>query len=71
MTPSNTNQQQPELTAALLELNNNHDIIIKSADRNLGLVIMDKLEYISLATDDKNLGDNNVYFKFELELNTA
>ena len=46
MTPSNTNKQQSELTAALLELKNNHNVIIKSADKNLGPVIMDKAEYI-------------------------
>jgi hypothetical protein len=49
---------------ALLELKNNNNIVIKSADKKLGPVIMDKHEYTSLATNNKNLGDTTIYHKF-------
>jgi len=64
MSPTSHHKYQPELIKALLELKNNKNIIIKSADKNLGPVIMDKDEYISLATNNKNLGDTTVYHKF-------
>ena len=65
MLPTLPNKHQPELSVALLELKNNHNIVIKNADKNLGPVIMDKNEYINLATNNKNLGDTNVYHKFD------
>ena len=65
MIPTLPKKHQPELSAALTELKNNHNIIIKNADKNLGPVIMDKNENITLATNIKNLGDTNVYHKFD------
>ena len=64
MSPTTRQHHQPVLIAALLELKNNKNIIIKSADKKLGTVIMDKQEYINLATNNKNLGDKNTYFKY-------
>ena len=64
ITPTTKQHYQPQLIKALTELKNNKNIIIKSADKKLGPVIMDKQEYINLATNNKNLGDTKVYYKY-------
>jgi len=64
MAPTHNRKHQPLLTDAILELKNNNNIIIKSADKKLGPVIMDKIDYIALATNNENLGDTTTYYKF-------
>ena len=60
----NQRDPQPNLSKALLQLKRNTNIIIKSADKNLGPVIMDKDAYITLATSTTYLGDSSTYTKY-------
>ena len=59
----NQSPKQPKLLNALLQIKNNPSIIIKSADKNLGPVILDKQTYIDISTNASNLGDTNTYRK--------